>query len=399
MDQIRLRRTVQGLVCAALSCAAFFAISCSRYHTVKELSLSETVEPARMPRVEKAVYPYSVVPGGVWSKEDVARAAQSDTVVADHYGEINTDQVRPVTVVKPARAYVSYKKNGKVYWSSRKISLHQGETLLTDGSQCVRGRCGNRLSDVPREPVLPPDQEPDEKALNSNPELTLDAPAANEPVFEFPTTGTRIPVLPRPALISEIASAAPVSAVLQPYREGAGSNAGWYLPGPSGIAPLLLASGSTPGGGTDPVTPPPVQPPDEIIDPENPPDKPTPGGPDPGGEPQAPLPFIPLPPRPPVPPPFVVPPDVIVPPEIIIPPDEPEIPFVPPDEPGPPEPPGPPWPPNPPEPPGPPEIPETPEPATLLTIPAGLGLLILWKRYSRRKTGQENHLSGSKTLD
>ncbi|HEU0140024.1 MAG TPA: PEP-CTERM sorting domain-containing protein [Bryobacteraceae bacterium] len=344
-----------------------------------------------MPRVEKAVYPYSVVPGGVWSKEDVARAAQSDTVVADHYAEIDADHIRPVTVVKPARAYVSYRKNGKIYWSSRRISLHQGETLLTDGSQCVRGRCGNRLSEVPREPALPPAQEPDETALNSNPVLIADAPSANEPVFEFPTTGMRIPVLPRPALISEIASAAPASAILQPAREGsAGADPGWYLPGPAGIAPLLLARGSTPGGGTDPVTPPTVQPPEVIIDPENPPDKPTPGGPDPGGEPQDPLPFIPLPPRPPVPPPFVVPPNVIVPPEIIIPPDEPEIPVVPPDGPEPPGPPGPP---------GPPEISETPEPATLLTIPAGLGLLILRKRYSRRKTGQENRMRSSKTLD
>ncbi|MCZ2079166.1 MAG: hypothetical protein LC130_29725 [Bryobacterales bacterium] len=366
-----------------------------------------------MPRVEKAVYPYSVVPGGVWSKEDVARAVQSDTVVADHYAEINTSQVQPVTVVRPARAYVSYKKNGKVYWSSRKISLHQGETLLTDGSQCVRGRCGNRLSEVPRKPVLPPAEEPDEKALNSHPKLIADTPAPNEPVFEFPAMGMRIPVLPRPALISEIASAAPASAILQPAREGSstGADPGWYLPGPSGIAPLLPGSGSKPGGGTDPVTPPPVQPPDVIIDPENPPDKPAPGGPDPGGEPQAPLPFIPLPPRPPVPPPFVVPPNVIIPPQIVIPPVEPEIPFVPPDgleppeppsppePPGPPVPPGPPEPPSPPVPPGPPEISETPEPATLLTIPAGLGLLFLRMRHLRKKTGQRNYMRSLKTLD
>jgi hypothetical protein len=48
---------------------------------------------------------------------------------------------------------VSYRKGDQVYWTAKKVMLAQGETLLSDGSNEMRARCANRISDVAQFPV------------------------------------------------------------------------------------------------------------------------------------------------------------------------------------------------------------------------------------------------------
>lgn len=112
----------------------------------------------------RAVFPYSVVPGGVRSPQELADAVQHDAVVAEHYGNFRVRSVHAIRLKKDRRAYVSYRIGGKIYWTRHKVTLHAGETLLSDGKNLARGRCGNRVSDAPKLPVSP--KEPPERTMS-----------------------------------------------------------------------------------------------------------------------------------------------------------------------------------------------------------------------------------------
>lgn len=101
----------------------------------------------------RRVYPYSIVPGGVLSRAELAQAILADKVVAAHYAGIQVDKVEPVTVAKARAVHVSYRKGDKVFWTAKKVMLQPGEVLLSDGEHLIRGRCGNRISDVAMLPV------------------------------------------------------------------------------------------------------------------------------------------------------------------------------------------------------------------------------------------------------
>jgi hypothetical protein len=101
----------------------------------------------------RPVYPYSIVPGGVATREDVQHRVETDPVVARHYASFDIRKAHAVAVTKPRAVHVSYRKGDKVYWTARTVMLAAGETLLTDGASEIRGRCGNRISDQAMLPV------------------------------------------------------------------------------------------------------------------------------------------------------------------------------------------------------------------------------------------------------
>ena len=100
----------------------------------------------------RRVYPYSIVPGGVINRQELGHAV-IDKVVAEHYAAFDTAKATVKTVGKPRAVYVSYRKGDMVYWTAKKLHLAEGETLLSDGRNEIRTRCGNRISDVPQLPV------------------------------------------------------------------------------------------------------------------------------------------------------------------------------------------------------------------------------------------------------
>lgn len=138
---------------------------------------------------KRKVYPFSVVPGGVYSAEELARSRRIDPVVARHYAGFGTN----VTVQKTVRdtyMYVSYRKEDKVYWTKGKHRIKQGEYVVSDGQNFARARCGNRLSAVPQEPVMNADEPADDRL--DKPEAPGDTylasvePAPGEPLFSVP---------------------------------------------------------------------------------------------------------------------------------------------------------------------------------------------------------------------
>ena len=108
---------------------------------------------AAAPAPARRIYPYSIVPGGVHDSQELARVIAADQVVAAHYAGFDAAAFTVKTVDKPRAVYVSYRKGDKVYWTAKKLQLVKGETLLSDGTNDIRTRCGNRISDVPMLPV------------------------------------------------------------------------------------------------------------------------------------------------------------------------------------------------------------------------------------------------------
>jgi len=102
---------------------------------------------------QRRLYAYSVIPGGVQSAQELLAATRNDSLVAAHYADFNLNDARLMKLDRDRAVYVSYRLGGRIFWTSHKVALHKGETLITDGSHVARTRCGNRVSDTPQSPV------------------------------------------------------------------------------------------------------------------------------------------------------------------------------------------------------------------------------------------------------
>jgi hypothetical protein len=111
-------------------------------------------KPQSLPAKEqRSIYPFSVIRGGVLSREELIHSISNDPVVAKHYAHFAANQARIVKAEKTQSMYVSYRIRDKVYWTSKQLKIAEGEPLITDGSDFARTRCGNRVSVAPMEPV------------------------------------------------------------------------------------------------------------------------------------------------------------------------------------------------------------------------------------------------------
>lgn len=168
--------------------------------------------------VNRLGYPYSVVRGGVANPEELKRAMEYDPVVSRHFKGFNYQRARVVQVSEKQAMYVSYRIGDRVYWTRRKVSLHPGETLITDGTIVARTRCGNRVAAVP-----------------------MDAGSPLEPTteeLELPVT-LRDPV-PSPPVLASVSATPDKSppAVIPPAKGG-----WWFIP-----PPVYVPSGGGSGG-------------------------------------------------------------------------------------------------------------------------------------------------------
>jgi hypothetical protein len=168
-----------GLYALAIGESAAPAVSAQAQAPADTAALAPTVlraaaqvEARENTKKTRRVYPYSIVPGGLADRRELARAVVMDKVVAVHYAAFETDKATVKTVDKPRAVYVSYRKGNQVYWTSKKLQLAKGETLLSDGQNEIRTRCGNRISDVPQLPVEA--RGPSEEELDSSVEVAED---------------------------------------------------------------------------------------------------------------------------------------------------------------------------------------------------------------------------------
>ena len=158
----------------------------------------------------RAVYPFSVIPGGVYSSAEFVDAVTADGTVGAHYEDIVPAAMHVERVTGPRAAYMSYRIGDRIYWTKRKLALADGEHVLTDGRVTVRARCGNRLSEEPMQPTS--EAEPPVQAF----ETPLLAPLS---MFEPPLGLAALP--PMEPGMQPLTSSDPWDAV--PFLGGIGS--------------------------------------------------------------------------------------------------------------------------------------------------------------------------------
>jgi hypothetical protein len=115
-------------------------------------------------RPGRPAYLYSVIPGGVASAEELRQAIEHDPVVARQFEGFDFQRAHLVQVSEKQSMHVAYRMGNKVYWTRKKVALHPGETLISDGKIVARTRCGNRIALAPLGP--PALTEPAEADLN-----------------------------------------------------------------------------------------------------------------------------------------------------------------------------------------------------------------------------------------
>lgn len=108
----------------------------------------------------RPVYPYSVVPGGVEDVKELKWAAEHDPVVAAHYAGFDYDHAQVVRVTLARTVYLSYRIGNHIYWTRRRIALHKGEKLITDGKITARTRCANQVKETPQQQAAPVEPAP-----------------------------------------------------------------------------------------------------------------------------------------------------------------------------------------------------------------------------------------------
>ena len=208
----------------------------------------------------RPVYRYSVVPGGTHSPGELRDAIEKDAVVAAHYEKLDQSRLRAEVVPSDRYVHVSYRKGDRVYWSSKKVLLRKGETILTDGTTQVRARCGNCIAEQPAGPTSA--EEPDvvefDRLVDSHPSPGS-VPSSAPGVALVPGTE------PRPeGLVAGGPSMSTPPASFGPGSLGGGSTGsfgpvGAGSPGSGGSASDPLV-GATKAGAHEPGTPGPPDP-------------------------------------------------------------------------------------------------------------------------------------------
>lgn len=183
--RLRMQRTLVAVVVGMLlagacwhSVAQYFSLPA--WHTSRVLppsfwvranihhelafAAARSAKPTKFLARRPAVYPYSVVPGGVKDPDQLRNAALRDDVVRRHYTHFDFSHARLVRATEARQVYLSYRIRDTVFWTRKKISLHAGELLLTDGKITARARCGNQVSDSAKPEVS--DEEPAQDVLD-----------------------------------------------------------------------------------------------------------------------------------------------------------------------------------------------------------------------------------------
>jgi hypothetical protein len=128
---------------------------------------SETlvIRPPNPAKSARPVYAYSLVPGGIRDAAELRSAMVRDSVIFAEYSTFHLERARVIRLDSARQAHVAYRIGNRVYWTKRKVKLEKGETVITDGVQTARTKCGNLVSEDVEGVVSP--NEPTEQALNT----------------------------------------------------------------------------------------------------------------------------------------------------------------------------------------------------------------------------------------
>jgi hypothetical protein len=131
------------------------------YARLTRIETLDLVSPIPLCRAARDIYPFSIVPGGVYDSRELADSVIRDPVAREHYQDLLPERFWPTQTSEPMLAYVSYRKAGAVNWTNHPVLIPAGEVVLTDGTHLLRARCGNRISRRRPSVALAKDPPPD----------------------------------------------------------------------------------------------------------------------------------------------------------------------------------------------------------------------------------------------
>ena len=173
-------RSLAALLVASVLLVTVFSLRRFRHSTAVQVAASPIVNSGQTtfelntpPDSRRTVFPYSVIPGGVRDGRELHAAIAKDPVVARHYSDFELSKAHTIRLDRSTAMYVSYRLNDHVYWTRNRMLIPAGETLISDGENLARVRCGNRLSPSPAKPV----------SLAEPPREDLETPAFIPPLF------------------------------------------------------------------------------------------------------------------------------------------------------------------------------------------------------------------------
>jgi hypothetical protein len=204
---------------------------------------------------KQTFYPYSVIPGGAQTVNELRQAVANDSIVRAHYADFAVANTRIERIEKTQAFYVSYRIGNNVFWTKNALVIPAGETVLSDGAHMARTRCGNRLSVAPITPISKAEPAPEAMEIASGGVLlaSIETPA-------------ELPIAPAPA-----------TAIATPPTIPPSPPVGIFLPlppffpigtGGTPLPPGIPVTPTPPSGPTPPTTPPSGPTPPPIAAPE-----------------------------------------------------------------------------------------------------------------------------------
>ena len=149
-------RMVRIVLLAALA-ASLLALLASRFMTKPYLSSPELDE-HQAEEVHREPDSSSTVNGKwyglckadtVHSVQDFRDTVNNDPLLAAHFAGFDWEKARMGKLEATLASYVSYRKNGEIYITRKKIILPVGDGYITDGKRWVRSFCCNEYVIVP----------------------------------------------------------------------------------------------------------------------------------------------------------------------------------------------------------------------------------------------------------
>ena len=165
-------------------------------HKDLAFAAANSVKPAKFLARIPGVYPYSVIPGGVKDPDELRSIALRDYVVRRHFAHFDYSHAHLVRATEAREVYLSYRVRDTVFWTRKRIRLHVGELLFTDGKITARARCGNQISDTAKPEVS--NEEPAEDVLDQPVAAVDSAPSLPiRPVLAPPDLPVGEPIPPK----------------------------------------------------------------------------------------------------------------------------------------------------------------------------------------------------------
>ena len=142
-----------------------------------DTALVETV-----PETAKVLHPilnYSLIPGGISTLAEFRAAVAANSVLRARFADFNWDAAYITRTQNPMYVFVSFVKNGHLFWTHKPMLIPAGEAIITDGVHTILMRCGNEIAWTPQTP---------EQDIDTSLLATPEAPSPDIPMLTPNTT-------------------------------------------------------------------------------------------------------------------------------------------------------------------------------------------------------------------